>query len=185
MTAHLLEEADACAVIEVMEEIRQQDEIVGAVVIHIESAARQLLVTAADAGPGGIRGSDLQYGSPVESDNAGLRILLRDLDPEQSVPRGDVEHLHGGGRAGQHDGSERTRHGGHHRRHAVGKLDPYRIFRLHGPFAWQIGASVPDDVRQMPCMARAWRGFRGRRAVAATHDGDRGSRKAALVGECE
>jgi len=134
--------------VKVVQEVREQHDVVRPAVFDLERAAGSCLVAVGDPRLVGVRRRDLEHAGPVDSHDAGAGILLRDLDTEQPVTRGDVQDGDGTLHAFEHDGAERRRHRGHHRRHAVRELHPGGILGLHGALAGKHRAAGPHDLGQ-------------------------------------
>ncbi len=78
---------------EMVEEIRQQDGVVGAIQLYFEDAARQKTVAAVHAGSPRIGQRKLQHSRPIYRGHPRRRISLQQPYPKSSVPRRDIQHL--------------------------------------------------------------------------------------------
>src|SRR5580700_1932217 len=77
--------------VEMMENIRQQNEVVSAAKIRFKRASRAVRVAPGNGSGLCILLCDRQHGWPVDGDDFGIWIFLHDGDAVHSVSRGDVQ----------------------------------------------------------------------------------------------
>jgi hypothetical protein len=126
---NLPEQALAGLRVEVMQEVRQKYDVVIAAEIYFEGAALNTAPAIAYPCVLCILFSHLQNIRPVERNNLGAPVMLRDCDSEHAVACGYIQHLGAASVCTANHLRYRLRGHCHHRRHSPGKLHPDRIFR--------------------------------------------------------
>ena len=89
---HLLQEPDACRRIEVVQEVREQRNVMRPTKFDLERAAGSRFVATMDPRLAGVGARDLEHIDPIDGNDASLEILLRHLDTEEPVTGGDVQN---------------------------------------------------------------------------------------------
>jgi hypothetical protein len=79
--------------VEVVQEVRQQHQIVPAAILDIKRAAFNRSVTIADRGIACVLFRDFQHGCPIQRDDLSLRIVFRNGDSVQTMSGGDIKNL--------------------------------------------------------------------------------------------
>ena len=80
-----------------VQEVRQQHRVIRPAEVDLKGAARQQVIAVRNAYLARVGDCHLQHLRPVQPGHAGLRILLGNLDAEQPVTRGNVQHAHRAG----------------------------------------------------------------------------------------
>ena len=132
-----------------MQKVRQQHHVVRPLEVHFERAARQHVVAVLHACFLRILQCYAQHRRPIQACHMRLRILFRNLNPEQPVTGRDIQHAHRPVVSFQDHRAQRTRHRSHHRPHRLGKLHPDWILRLHAACAFKCRPSGPHHLSQM------------------------------------
>ena len=114
--------------VEVVQEVREQHDVVARAVVHFKGAAFNRAVASAHARAARVLFSHLKHVRPVHRRHLRVRVLPRDGDPEHAVARGDVEHLQPRAAPVGQKLRYRLRGHRHHRRHRPRELHPDRIF---------------------------------------------------------
>ena len=113
-----------------MQEIRNQHEIVAGPEIDVERAAGFCLVAIADARGLGILFCYFQYVRPINGGNLDLRILFGERDAVQAVTGRDIQHPQFFLLLDIHQLRHQLGWHGHHRGHRARELHPHRVFRF-------------------------------------------------------
>src|ERR1035438_3023179 len=79
---HFPQQPDARGRVEMVQEIREQDDVVRSAILDVERAARQKLVAILHARLTRVAARDLQHDRPIYRRNAGFRIQLGHLNAE-------------------------------------------------------------------------------------------------------
>ena len=114
---NLPQQALASRNVKMMQEIRQQNQIVAGAKVSLKGATRNGPEAICHAGLLSVFRRDFQNVGPVQRHNLRLRILLGNGNPEQPVPCGNVQHFPFSARMRTYQFRDRLRRSCRHRRH--------------------------------------------------------------------
>lgn len=127
--AEATEKSCALLRVEVVEQIGEEDDVVGAFEVDGECIARKSGVAIADAHLCCMALRDFEDLGPVERSDFEIGIFLSEDDAKKPMARGDVEHSTGSRAEQTGDGLSS---GEHHRAHFFGEGNPAVVFRGDG-----------------------------------------------------
>ena len=142
---HLAEQLLVRSRVEVVQKIRNQNDVVAGAKIHFKGAAGDGGIAIRDAGLAGVFFRHFQHIRPVQADHFRVRVLLGEGDSVQAMAGGDIEHFDGL-RTREHLRDQFGRHL-HHGRHGPRELHPHGIFGFQSAVIAGQRSAVADNVR--------------------------------------
>ena len=87
---HFPQQPDARGRVEMVQEIREQDDVVRSAILDVERATRQQMVAVLHARLTRVAARHLQHSGPIDCGDVRFRMELGHLDAEQAVAGGDI-----------------------------------------------------------------------------------------------